>query len=846
MACSGLKFLESEIDSREKRNSELVHEPGQSNSFLEASSANPLASPMMPEVTKKRTRNSTERILDLALDMFKHVESTTFEMGVKLTLKIGIHHGNCTYGVIGYHKPQFSLIGDTVNTTSRHCTTGDPGTIVMSSAAFAKMPTPRRYPPFKRKQVPMKGKGDVEVFMLKPTFILGELVRKNLHDPLHLNTKEANAEMNFTRAAMRGLQDSESQFSSLNDDQRQVLSFQLGGENFSPGVTDRRKRFEFYPKEKTLIPEGDSDPQSFHEDADQGSLSLPSQNSKSNKRHFQQRHMTSQVGGSGGLKLSVVPQQSSREELGSIDQENNKMEIEISHSAKIESTPHQVNSWDRQIYKLEPKESEFELQRAISSSPSLPVRTATVDLEAEPDSESEEEDDYELKSRNTEKMAKVMKAAFGYAYTFRKGKEALKAFYSKQMRLKYRTKLRKTLFNLVALIFVQEIFIWISFRQGYPTSSVRVGFFGWIFVTLLYLFLSSKVYKQIVVVLVFFKTFLYAIELYMSSDSVTKTKESQAFNMNLYCLYFISQMDAVLFVTVGIFTVTELLFLNAFSYLLLLIHLIIYKQSSNGLVSLVLNTSVFYLYNIFDIINHFDTEINTFFNFIKIEQRGYYLTTFVERLLPKHIRGVASSGTERYENVTLLFADIVGFTEYSAGKNPRQVVQMLSQLFTAFDKECNSLDLYKLYTIGDCYVVMSFLDKNNRKSPAEEAADVLRLSVFMLQTIQKVRVRIKFDKLNMRIGIHTGTVFGGVIGTDIVRFDLYGPDVLTANKMESGGEPGQINVSQTTKSLLDSLDSSNFTFRQNKEIEIKSLGRKLHSYFLNVPPEQETTNQASD
>lgn len=64
-------------------------------------------------------KNYTERVVDMALDMMKCVESTTFDMGIKLNLKIGVHHGNCTYGVIGYHKPQFSLIGDTVNTTSR-------------------------------------------------------------------------------------------------------------------------------------------------------------------------------------------------------------------------------------------------------------------------------------------------------------------------------------------------------------------------------------------------------------------------------------------------------------------------------------------------------------------------------------------------------------------------------------------------------------------------------------------------------------------------------------------------------------------------------------------------------
>jgi class 3 adenylate cyclase len=220
------------------------------------------------------------------------------------------------------------------------------------------------------------------------------------------------------------------------------------------------------------------------------------------------------------------------------------------------------------------------------------------------------------------------------------------------------------------------------------------------------------------------------------------------------------------------------------------------------------------------------------------------LNTFVDRLLPKHIKGVATASTEKYQNVTLLFADIVGFTEYSAGKNPRQVVEMLSQLFTAFDKECNKLNLYKLYTIGDCYVVMSFLDKNNRKKPKEEASDVVQLSIFMIKVIKEVRKKINFEKLDMRIGIHTvneritqGTVYGGVIGTDIVRFDLYGPDVLTANKMESGGMAGRVNISETTKTLLDDLDKTNYSFQETKEIEIKALNKTLKSHFLKIEEE---------
>lgn len=188
--------------------------------------------------------------------------------------------------------------------------------------------------------------------------------------------------------------------------------------------------------------------------------------------------------------------------------------------------------------------------------------------------------------------------------------------------------------------------------------------------------------------------------------------------------------------------------------------------------------------------------------------------------------------SETYDKVTILFADIVGFTAYSNGKEPRQVIEMLSKLFSEFDKECNRLNLYKVYTIGDCYVVMGLLDKKNRKPYQEEANDVVQLAISMITVINKVRKQINFPELNMRIGVHTGNIYGGVIGTDIVRFDIYGPDVLIANKMESGGCAGKVCVSQQTKELLETLETTNYTLEENKPIEIKSLGIIVPSYFV--------------
>ncbi len=92
-------------------------------------------------------------------------------------------------------------------------------------------------------------------------------------------------------------------------------------------------------------------------------------------------------------------------------------------------------------------------------------------------------------------------------------------------------------------------------------------------------------------------------------------------------------------------------------------------------------------------------------------------------------------------------------------------------------------NVYKVYTIGDCYVVLGFTDCYKR-NVLQEAKNVVNMGFSMVECIREVRERLKFPELDMRIGIHTGTIIGGIIGTEIVRYDIYGPDVMIANKFE--------------------------------------------------------------
>ena len=112
-------------------------------------------------------------------------------------------------------------------------------------------------------------------------------------------------------------------------------------------------------------------------------------------------------------------------------------------------------------------------------------------------------------------------------------------------------------------------------------------------------------------------------------------------------------------------------------------------------------------------------------------------------------------------NVTILFSDIVKFTDYSSQREPFEVVNMVSELFNEFDDASKMNKVYKVHTIGDCYVVMSFTGKVplNERNYKEEAKNVVKMGECMIETIRQVRQKVNFLELDMRIGIHTVIIF---------------------------------------------------------------------------------------
>jgi adenylate cyclase len=153
---------------------------------------------------------------------------------------------------------------------------------------------------------------------------------------------------------------------------------------------------------------------------------------------------------------------------------------------------------------------------------------------------------------------------------------------------------------------------------------------------------------------------------------------------------------------------------------------------------------------------------------------------------PSHI-------ADGFAEVTILFADVVGFTDLSARLSPAEVVAMLNRLFTAFDDLAEKHGLEKIKTIGDAYMVVGGLPE----ARVDHAEAVVAMALDMRDAVASVASEMGYA-LKVRIGANTGPVVAGVIGKKKFAYDLWGDAVNTASRMESHGVAGEIRVTAST------------------------------------------------
>ncbi len=199
-------------------------------------------------------------------------------------------------------------------------------------------------------------------------------------------------------------------------------------------------------------------------------------------------------------------------------------------------------------------------------------------------------------------------------------------------------------------------------------------------------------------------------------------------------------------------------------------------------------------------------------------------------ILPHQVVGRLNAGetaiADRFDEVSVLFADLVGFTELSARLPPNQLVAYLNRLFSEFDALTRELAVEKIKMIGDAYMVVAGVP-----DPRPDHAEVIaRTGLGMIETLERVN-RTSEHPLKMRIGIHSGPVVAGIIGTHRFVYDVWGDTVNLASRLEANSLPNRIQISAATAGLL----ANGFDLEPRGGIEVKGKGRQ-ETFFLKSAP----------
>lgn len=205
------------------------------------------------------------------------------------------------------------------------------------------------------------------------------------------------------------------------------------------------------------------------------------------------------------------------------------------------------------------------------------------------------------------------------------------------------------------------------------------------------------------------------------------------------------------------------------------------------------------------------------------ERSEQLLLNILPQPIAERLKEDSSVIAESFNEVTIMFADIVGFTSLSTKLQPIELVNLLNEIFSTFDQLVEELGLEKIKTIGDAYMVAGGLPIP-RSDHAEAIAD---LALTMLNVMQQFQSNLN-EELQIRIGINTGIVVAGVIGKKKFIYDLWGDAVNVASRMESHGIPGYIQVTEATYQKL----KHKYIFEKREEIHVKGKG-KMTTYFLN-------------
>ncbi|XP_008064283.2 guanylate cyclase soluble subunit beta-2 [Carlito syrichta] len=202
--------------------------------------------------------------------------------------------------------------------------------------------------------------------------------------------------------------------------------------------------------------------------------------------------------------------------------------------------------------------------------------------------------------------------------------------------------------------------------------------------------------------------------------------------------------------------------------------------------------------------------------------------TLLYAMLPEHVANQLKEGQKvaagEFKTCTILFSDVVTFTNICATCEPTQIVNMLNSMYSRFDRLTSVHEVYKVETIGDAYMVVGGVPV----PVGSHAQRVANFALGMTVATKEVMNPVTGEPIQIRVGIHTGPVLASVVGDKMPRYCLFGDTVNTASRMESHGLPNKVHLSSTTFRVLE---NKGFEIIERGEIEVKGKG-KMTTYFL--------------
>jgi adenylate cyclase len=212
---------------------------------------------------------------------------------------------------------------------------------------------------------------------------------------------------------------------------------------------------------------------------------------------------------------------------------------------------------------------------------------------------------------------------------------------------------------------------------------------------------------------------------------------------------------------------------------------------------------------------------------VERERSERLLRNVLPETIAERLKGAEERIAERFDDVTVMFADLVGFTGFAEGMDPDELVALLDEIFSAFDDLADAAGLEKIKTIGDAYMVAGGLPERR----PDHAAAVAEMALGMRTELGAIVARRGLlDAFSLRIGIDSGPVVAGVIGRRKFIYDLWGDTVNTASRMESHGVSGEIQVTSRTRDRLEHT----FELRLRGTVDVKGKG-PMETHFLVGP-----------